>query len=61
MQEGPSPITWEDALHIGISRCETVFFLEKYFLRWKTEIEEHPKREEIIGAFAARKAELKMF
>ena len=51
-----------DAILAGISRCATgsrSCSLEKYYMRWKDEIEAHPERDRIIEAFRARKDEIR--
>ena len=53
------PYTFAESLQRGIQRCNTLRFLNEYYLRWKDEIEIHPDKKQIIGWFSARKKELK--
>lgn len=52
------PHDFLDSLHIGISRCNTLDMLNRYYLRWVDEIGETGRMEEVVGWFRERKEEL---
>ena len=49
---------WADCLILGIGRCRTVTRLNRMYLDWKEQIEEHSRRGEIIEAMRVRKEKL---
>ena len=52
------PEGFYEAILTGISRINKVHLLESYYRNWRDTIEEHERRDEIIGVFKERKEEL---
>ena len=46
------------SLRLGVSRCNTMDMLNRYYLRWVDEIRETGRMEEVVVWFKDRKEEL---